>query len=73
MARREENHSATWFNITLPLLTTRAKNPPTIPALAAPTGQPAWPQKGQTDELAYIPEKISHQARNLHKRPIIGD
>jgi len=31
---------------------TKAKNPPTIPAPAAPTGQPNWPQKGHADELA---------------------
>jgi hypothetical protein len=38
--------------IALPLPMTRANNPPTSPALAAPTGQAAWPQNGHTDELA---------------------
>jgi hypothetical protein len=67
-----EKHLITKFKITLPFPMTRAKNPPTIPALPAPTGQPGWPQKGHTDELAYIPAKISHQVRNLNKPPIKG-
>jgi len=72
IARMRENHLVIRFKITLPFPMTRAKNPPTIPALAAPTGQPNCPQKGHTDELAYIPEKMSHQVKNLNTRPTNG-
>jgi hypothetical protein len=50
---------------------TRANNPPTIPALAPPTGQPIRPQNGHTEALAYIPEKTSHQVKNFNKPAII--
>jgi hypothetical protein len=61
------------LKIACPLSITRAKTPPTTPALATPTGQPIWPQKGQTDELAYIPEIMNHQVKNLKKWPIKGE
>jgi len=70
--RMKEHLWVTHAMITLPFPITRANNPPTIPALAPPTGQPNRPQNGHTDELAYIPEKMSHQVRNFNKQPING-
>jgi hypothetical protein len=49
-----------------------AKKPPIIPAAPTPTGQPGCPQKGQTEELAYIPKKTSHQEKKRNKPPVTG-
>lgn len=47
------------------------KTSPTKPALALPTGQPCFPQKGQTEPIAKSPAKPTNQPENLNTWPTI--
>ena len=54
--------------VSLPIhMMNDVKTPPTTAAAPNPTGQPCFPQQGQTEDMEYTADIVNHEQKNLDK------